>query len=288
MSKVVVITGCSTGLGSAIAVQAAQKGHRVYATMRDTGKAQALESAAMAAGISLHVLPMDVTDTHSVNACVAQILAIEGRIDVLINNAGSGFVRSTEQASEEDIAWIMDVNFMGVVRTTKAVIGAMRQARAGHIINISSVGGLVGQPFNEVYCASKFAVEGYTESLACYVQPSFGIKFTAVEPGGIRSEFVNAAMAHVEASGGIIEDEYLPILQQYLAGARARGDVAYQSCDEVAQVVIACMEAENPPVRTRTSAWSNHFCELKTASDPDGLLLQKQLIERFLGGVEAA
>lgn len=282
MSKIVVVTGCSAGLGISIAVQAAQKGHKVYATMRDIRKSGKLEEAASAAHVSLEILPLDVGDTTSVNTCIAEILEREGRIDTLVNNAGSGFVRSTEQATEEDISWIMNVNFMGVVRTTKAVIGAMRKARSGHIINITSVGGLVGQPFNEVYCASKFAVEGYTESLASYVTPNFGIHFTAVEPGGIRSEFANAAFAHVQATGGMIEDEYLPIITQYLNGAHARGDTAYQTCDEVAKVVIDCLEAAQPPVRTRTSQWSNQFCELKTAADPDGLKLQKQIIETFL------
>ena len=282
MSKVVVITGCSAGLGIAIAVQAAMKGHTVYATMRNLEKRALLEQAAQSAKVSINILAMDVATSQSVNECIKQVYAEQGRIDVLINNAGSGFVRSTEQATEEDIEWIMNVNFMGVVRTTKAVIGAMREARSGHIINISSVGGLVGQPFNEIYCASKFAVEGYTESLACYVQPTFGVNFTCVEPGGIRSEFANAALAHVQSTGGMLEDEYLPIIQKYIGGAQARGDSAYQSCDEVAQVVIKCMESAKPPVRTRTSDWSNQFCELKTAADPDGLKLQQQVFETFL------
>lgn len=282
MKKVVVITGCSAGLGISIAVQAAQRGHIVYATMRTLDKSAKLEEAAKRANVALEILPLDVASSESVNACMEKIFAAQGRIDVLINNAGSGFVRSTEQASEEDIEWIMNVNFMGVVRTTKAVIAAMREARSGHIINISSVGGLVGQPFNEIYCASKFAVEGYTESLACYVQPTFGIKFTSVEPGGIRSEFANAALAHVQSTGGMLNDEYLPIIQKYIGGAQARGESAYQSCDEVAEVVIQCMESENPPIRTRTSAWSNAFCELKTAADPDGLKLQKEVYETFL------
>ena len=282
MKKVVVVTGCSAGLGISIAVQAAKKGHVVYATMRNLDKSAGLKEAAKAAGVTLEILALDVAKTDSVNACIAEILAAQGRIDVLINNAGSGFVRSTEQASEEDIEWIMNVNFMGVVRTTKAVVGAMREARSGHIINISSVGGLVGQPFNEVYCASKFAVEGYTESLACYVQPAFGVKFTCVEPGGIRSEFANAALAHVQSTGGMLEDEYLPIIQKYIGGAQARGDSAYQSCDEVAEVVLQCMESDNHPIRTRTSDWSNALCELKTAADPDGLKLQQQVYEAFL------
>lgn len=282
MSKIIVITGCSTGLGIAIAVQAAHKGHKVYATMRNINKRAALDEATAAAQVSVEVLALDVASTVSVNSCMEQILGKEGRIDVLINNAGSGFVRATEQASEEDIAWIMDVNFMGVVRATKAVIGHMREARAGHIINISSVGGLVGQPFNEVYCASKFAVEGYTESLASYMTPSFGIHFTAVEPGGIKSEFANAALAHVQSTGGMLEDEYLPILKKYVGGGSARGEDVYQTCAEVAKVVIDCLEDDNPPVRTRTSQWSNKLCELKTRADPDGTRLQKQVYDTFL------
>jgi NAD(P)-dependent dehydrogenase (short-subunit alcohol dehydrogenase family) len=108
---------------------------------------------------------------------------LEGKIDVLINNAGAGFVRTVEQATEEEIRWVTDVNYFGTVRCIKEVIPHMRSARSGHIINISSVGGLVGQPFNELYCASKFAVEGLTEAMATYMEPAFGIKFTVVEPG---------------------------------------------------------------------------------------------------------
>jgi NAD(P)-dependent dehydrogenase (short-subunit alcohol dehydrogenase family) len=82
----------------------------------------------------------------------------------------------------------------------------------GHVLNISSVGGLVGQPFNEIYCAAKFAVEGYTEAMASYITPSFGINFTCVEPGGINTEFAPNVLKHVSKTGGMLEDEYLPIL----------------------------------------------------------------------------
>ncbi|MEO0504118.1 MAG: SDR family oxidoreductase, partial [Pseudomonadota bacterium] len=254
MTKSILITGTSSGLGIAIAVQAAKAGHSVYATMRNLAKRAALDAAADAAGVTLNVLSLDVQDNDSVTAAVAQIVAEQGGIDVLINNAGAGFVRSTEQASEADMAWVMDVNFMGVARCTKAVIGHMRQARAGHIINISSVGGLVGQPFNEVYCAAKFAVEGYTEAMASYITPSFGVHFTCVEPGGIASEFANNVLAHVAETGGMLEDEYLPILQNYIGGAESRqgGDI-YQTAEEVAEIVMTCVEAEDPPIRLRTS-----------------------------------
>ncbi|POC77784.1 short-chain dehydrogenase/reductase, partial [Vibrio vulnificus] len=92
-------------------------------------------------------------------------------------------------------------NLMGVIRMTKAVLPYMRNQREGRIINISSVGGLVGQPFNEIYCATKFGVEGYTEAMASYVQPEFNIKFTLIEPGGIQSEFTNNVMAQLQSTG---------------------------------------------------------------------------------------
>lgn len=284
MSKVILITGCSSGLGISIAVQAAQAGHTVYATMRNLSKRAVLDEAVEAAGVTLHVAQLDVQDAGSIAACVEQVIAAEGHVDVLINNAGAGFVRSTEQASEDDINWVMDVNFMGVVRCTKALIAHFRERRAGHMITISSVGGLVGQPFNEIYCAAKFAVEGYMEAMASYISPNFGINFTVVEPGGIASEFAANVMKQVEETGGMLEDEYLPILQKYVGGAqdRAAGGDIYQTADEVAAVVMDCVASDAPPIRTRTSKWGEAFCGLKTNLDPDGKKLQQQVIDTFL------
>lgn len=284
MSKVILITGTSSGLGVRIAIQAAAAGHTVYATMRNLAKRETLDTAAAEAGVALNVLPLDVQDSDSVNAAVAKIMQTEGRIDTLINNAGAGFVRTTEQASEDDINWVMDVNFTGVVRCTKAVISHMRKARAGHVITVSSVGGLVGQPFNEIYCAAKFAVEGFTEALATYVTPNFGVNFTTVEPGGIQSEFAANVMKHVESTGGMLEDEYLPILQKYVGGAQTRADGSdiYQTADQVAEVIMHCVEANDPPIRTRTSQWGEAFCKFKTELDPDGKKQNAAVFEQFL------
>ena len=137
MPKVILITGTSTGLGVATAVQAAQAGHTVYATMRNTQKRGTLDAAAQVAGVSLNVLQLDVQDTGSVNAAVDTVITEQGRIDVLINNAGMGYVRSLEQAEESDIQKILDINYTGVTRCIKAVMPHMRKARAGHVINIS-------------------------------------------------------------------------------------------------------------------------------------------------------
>ena len=283
MSKVVLITGTSSGLGAGLAIAAAKQGHVVFATMRDINKRAALDGMAKAANTSLHVLALDTQSNESVNAAVSVIIAQQGHIDTVVNNAGMGFARATEQASLEDISKVMDVNFMGVVRVTKAVLPHMRAAASGHFINISSVGGLVGQPFNEVYCASKFAVEGYTEALASYVQQAFNIHFTLVEPGGIKSEFLNNAMKQINETGGLLQDAYLPTLQKYMGGIQKRGTSSFQTIDEVVEVVMACMKSPSPPLRIRTSAWAEDFASFKTSMDPDGTQLRDKVFKTFLG-----
>ena len=290
MQKTLLVTGASTGLGLSVAIKAAKDGHKVYASMRNLDKRSALDEAVQEAGVDIPVLHLDVQDNESIEKAVADIIAAEGRLDVLVANAGVGFVRTTEHAEFEDIDWLFDTNVTGVIRCVKAVLPHMREARSGHVIAITSVGGLVGQPFNELYCSTKFAVEGYLEGLASYVGPAFNIDFSLVEPGGIQSEFANSVLAHFQKTGGMIEDDYLPILQKYLGLAQARltdGDRegVYQTADEVASVVIDVMAQEHPPLRTRTSPWSEAFSELKTQVDPDGRKLQAKVIEQLLGGL---
>ncbi len=284
--KVAVVTGTSTGLGLHVAVLLAKQGITTIATMRNLDKQDALLAEARAQQVTVKVKQLDVQDPHSVERCFAEVLAEEGAIDLLVNNAGAGFVRTTEQASEADMEWVMDVNFKGVVRCIKAVLPHMRERRTGHIINITSVGGLVGQPFNEFYCAAKFAVEGYTESLASYVQPAFNIKFSMIEPGGIATEFVSSVMGKVQSSGGIPDDAYKPVLDIYMGGIRARAAMgetrSYQTPQEVAAVVLDCVNRENPPLRMRTSAWAEKFTEFKTAADPDGSKQQAMVVSTFL------
>lgn len=286
MNKVILITGTSTGLGLKTAILFAKNGYKVYASMRNLDKKEPLLQEAIDNNVTLNVVSLDVTDTQSVENCVNTIIEKEGRIDILVNNAGAGFAKSTEQATEEEIKWVTDVNYMSVVRCTKAVLPQMRQQRSGHIVNITSVGGLVGQPFNELYCAAKFAVEGYTESLATYMSEPFGIQFTAIEPGGIATEFVNSATHKMSENGGIPNDEYLPILHKYLGGMQKRaasGDSkSYQTPEQVAEVVLSVAENLNPPIRIRTSEWAQQFCHLKTETDPDGTKLRNQVINQFL------
>lgn len=281
MKKIVLITGTSTGLGISIAVKLAQQGHTIYATMRNTDKKTKLVEAAKTANVQINIKQLDVQNTQSIEDCVNNIIALEDRIDLLINNAGAGMVRTTEHATEEDIDWVMDVNFNGVVRCIKAVLPHMRQSKSGHIINITSVGGLVGQPFNEFYCAAKFAVEGYIESLATYITPSFNIKFSNIEPGGISTEFANNVFEHIAKTGGMIDDEYAPILQKYIASGTGRTNL-YQTPEEVADVVVICAQNPTPPLRVRTSQWSEEFSRYKTELDPTGALQTQSVIDTFL------
>lgn len=286
MKKVVLITGTSSGLGLETAVLLAQHDFKVYASMRNLAKQQKLLDAATAAGVEVQVVQLDVTDSDSINTCVNQIIEKEGRIDVLVNNAGAGFAKTTEQISESEMHWVMDVNFFGTVRCVKAVLPQMREQGSGRIINVSSVGGLVGQPFNELYCAAKFAVEGYTESMATYLTDAFGIHFTVVEPGGIVSEFMNSAMAKTITDGVMTLPPYQPILDKYLAGMRERAaagqDQTYQTSAEVAQILLDVASAASPPVRLRTSAWAENFTRFKTSGDPDGTLQVEALKASFL------
>ncbi len=285
-NKVIMITGCSTGVGAALAVRLAASGDVVYATMRNLEKSTGLKAAAAARGVKLHLLPLDVQRMETIEAAVLHIVEEQGHIDVLVNNAGAGFVRGTEQVTEAEVQGVLDVNFLGVVRCTKAVLPKMRERGRGHIVNVTSVGGLVGQPMNEFYCAAKFAVEGYTESLATYMEPFFGIKFSIVEPGGIQTEFAATVHKQLGESGGIRNDPYKVVMDSYLGRLQSRPPeyVArlYQTAEQVAEVIERVVKAEHPPLRVRTSEWAEEFCAFKTAADPDGLKQTQRVREELL------
>eukprot|EP01113_Clastostelium_recurvatum_P017236 TRINITY_DN20176_c0_g1_i1.p1 TRINITY_DN20176_c0_g1~~TRINITY_DN20176_c0_g1_i1.p1 ORF type:complete len:300 (+),score=63.85 TRINITY_DN20176_c0_g1_i1:23-901(+) len=269
-SRVVVITGASEGLGLFLAVCFAQHGDTVYATMRDIIKGEEnVKTAANNANVTIHTLQLDVLINESVERCVQDIMEKEGKIDIMINNAGGSVARNIEQLPMDQIQWIMDVNYMGTVRVTRAVLPFMRKARSGHIINISSLSGLVGTPFHELYCGAKFAIEGFTESLASYVTPQFNVKFTLIEPGNIKTDMADKMLKRL---GDIPDDDYKSSLQAYL-DVMGKMSASAQSCDEVCQVVLGVTLSSNPPFRTRTSPGAEKLVYIKTAADPTGLEL---------------
>lgn len=286
MKRNVLITGTSTGVGFESAILFAKNNYKVYATMRNLDKSADLKKSIEEDKLDIELMTLDVTKISSIQSAVSNIIEKDGKIDVLVNNAGAGFAKTTEQASEEEIRWVTEVNYHGVVFCTQAVLPFMRKQKSGQIISITSVGGLVGQPFNELYCGAKFAVEGYMEALASYVSDAFNIKTSCVEPGGITTEFMTSAIGKTAVDGQLASGEYLPIFQQYMAGIQKRAKESevkiYQTGLEVAEIVLKVAQNENPPFRIRTSEWAENFTKLKTESDPDGLKLVNLVKESFL------
>ncbi|MBU3064608.1 SDR family NAD(P)-dependent oxidoreductase [Nocardia sp. NEAU-G5] len=263
-NKTVLITGTSSGIGLATAVAAAQSGWQVMATMRDTTKAAALLAAAEQAGVAVDVRALDVTDPASVAACLAGI----DRLDALVNNAGAGHLGTLEQESLDDVRAVMEVNFFGVLNVTKAALPLLRRG-AGRVVTVTSVGGVVGQPFNEAYCAAKFAVEGFMESLAP-VAARVGVAVSVVEPGAVASEFVS----NVGITDTVLEQAgpYAPALSAYLARTRSAFANA-QTPQDVAGRMVELLAAQRPPFRMLTSDAARTFAGVKLA-DLDGSAVQ--------------
>ncbi len=286
MKKNVLITGTSTGVGFESAILFAKNNFKVYASMRNLKKAAELKKRIADENLDIEILELDVTKIESITAADETILEKEGKIDILFNNAGAGFAKTTELSTEAEIRWVTDVNYLGVVFCTQAVLPHMRKQKSGQIISITSVGGLVGQPFNELYCGAKFAVEGFMEGLATYVGDAFNINFTCIEPGGISTEFMTSAIDKTAVDGQFATGEYLPIFERYMAGNQKRAqeseEQVYQTGLEVANVALKVAQNENPPLRLRTSKWAEDFCHLKTQADPDGTKLVQQIKESFL------
>jgi NAD(P)-dependent dehydrogenase (short-subunit alcohol dehydrogenase family) len=188
--KVAVVTGISSGIGRATAVELAHRGFRVFGTVRS--------SAAVPEGVEPIVL--DVRDEASIDAAVAQVLARAGRIDVLVNNAGATIVGAIEETDTRQAQDLFDVNFFGAVRMTRAALPIMRQQRSGRIVFVSSILGFLPAPFMGFYAASKHALEGYSESLDHEVR-SLGIRALLVEPGYMKTRLdANAprAVNHID------------------------------------------------------------------------------------------
>jgi NAD(P)-dependent dehydrogenase (short-subunit alcohol dehydrogenase family) len=199
-AKIALITGASSGIGAACAELLARRGFTVFGSSRNPDFHPK----------TFQPLPMDVTDDQSIAQAVSRILQQAGPIDALVNNAGCGLAGAIEDTTPEEAQRQMDVNFMGAFRVTKAVLPAMRERGSGVIVNISSLGGLFGLPFQGFYSASKFALEGWTESLHHELRP-FGIRTVLVEPGDIRTGFT---ASRVLAAAANSTSAYAPLFSR--------------------------------------------------------------------------
>jgi NAD(P)-dependent dehydrogenase (short-subunit alcohol dehydrogenase family) len=191
MNKIWFVTGSSRGLGRTLVEAILAAGDKVIATAR---KPEELKDLSATYGESIRAVKLDVTSPADVKKAVATAVEAFGRIDVLINNAGYGFLGAFEEMSDEEFKGQMETNFWGVVNVTRAILPHLRQQGSGHIIQITSVGGRSAFPGLSGYHAAKFAVEGLSEALALEVKP-LGLKVTIVEPGGFRTDWAGASMA---------------------------------------------------------------------------------------------
>jgi NAD(P)-dependent dehydrogenase (short-subunit alcohol dehydrogenase family) len=279
LNRVVLITGTSTGIGLATAVGAARAGWTTVATMRDPGRAGGLRAAAAEAGIELDIRSLDVTERDSIGRCVEEVVAEYGGLDAVVNNAGAAHVGTIEVDGIEKVRAVMEVNFFGVVAVSEAVLPHLR-ARRGRLLTVTSIGGILGQPFNEAYCAAKFAVEGFMESLAPVVAAQ-GVRVSVIEPGPVATELLNNsgldAPAAVAAAG-----PYADTLRAYLSLMAGDAGSAGQTAREAAVAILDTLNADDPAFRVQTSEFARKMTSRKLI-DVDGSAIQR-LTSRWIAG----
>ncbi|WP_127505983.1 oxidoreductase [Actinoplanes solisilvae] len=239
MSKVWLITGSSRGLGRQLAESVLAAGHRVVATAR---RPEQLDDLAEKYGDQIRTVALDVTDPAAARAAVATAVDAFGRLDVLVNNAGYADVASIEDMPDDEFRAQIDANFFGVVNVTRAALPVLRAQGAGHIIQISSVGGRVGGPGLGAYQSAKWAVGGFSEVLAKEVAP-LGIRVTVAEPGGMRTNWAGSSMTEHP-----ISDAYRGVIEPAVARLRAADGTQPGDPERIARVLIDLTDNPEPPV----------------------------------------
>ncbi|XP_060755602.1 retinol dehydrogenase 8b [Neoarius graeffei] len=287
--KAVLITGCSSGIGlwiSTVLAKDEQQRYYVIATMRDLKKKDTLlEVVGDAYGKTLSVLTLDVCSDESVSACINSIK--ERHIDILINNAGVSLVSPVECVSMEEVRSVFETNVFGVIRMIKAVVQDMKKHRAGHIITISSTMGLQGVAFNDVYAASKFAVEGFCESLAVQLL-KFNITVSLIEPGPVHTDFELKMTEHVSQKDypGLDAETLHYFKNFYLPGSMNIFQTFGQTPQQIAMITKQVIETRRPRLRTLTNPLFTPLVALKMADESGDLSVRSLYHLLFnLGGV---
>jgi short-subunit dehydrogenase len=239
MQPVVFISGASSGIGMETARLLAQNGYTVYGAARRVDRMDSLKP------YGVKTLGMDVVDDKSMTRAVEEILANEGRIDILINNAGFGFYGAIENVSMTDARYQMEVNVFGTARLAQLVLPGMRERRFGKIVNISSIAGKLATPFGGWYHASKFAIEGLSDSLRNEVK-SFGIDVILIEPGGIATEWSSIAFDNLNKSC-----EHSDYKEAAVKFSTAFKKTTHNHSDPavIARLILRAIEAKHPKAR---------------------------------------
>ena len=251
-----LVTGCSTGIGRAVASAALVAGHSVLVTARRPEAVQDLVDAHPGTAVSA---ALDVTDRSQIAAAVDRADAAFGGVDVLVNNAGYGYLSAVEEGDDAEVRALFDTNFFGAVDTIKAVLPQMRARGGGHIVNVSSMTGIVTNPPNTYYSCTKHAMEALTEGLAKEVAP-LGIKVSAIEPGAFRTDYITRSMHRAES----IED-YAEVAERkeviVAFGEHLPGDPA-----KLAAAVLRIAGMDDPPLRLLLGRDVLHAFRQKTAA----------------------
>ncbi len=243
----ILVTGSSTGLGLETALYLAERGFRVYATVRDIAAAPKVHEAAAKRGVSVSVLELDITRQESIDTAVAAIVDESGSIFGLINNGGVGLRGCLEDLADDEIRRVFEANVFGTIAVTKAVLPHMRGAGRGRVITISSVGGRISSFGVSMYCASKFALEGFGEALALEIAP-FGLQSILVEPGIIDT---TRWTTHRGLAAGAL-DPQSPYYRMFQASEVMSDEIVARSRtkpDDVAKTIHTALTAEKPKMR---------------------------------------
>lgn len=236
-----MISGCSTGFGRELAKKALALGHKVGVASRNINDVKDIVESYPDAALAV---TLDVTTQAEITSSVKEVMDKFGRIDVLVNNAGIGYFGAIEESDEGEVRRMFDINFFGLANLTKEVLPIMRKQRSGHIVNIASIGGLVGFPAVGFYNATKFAVDGFSESLARETA-HLGIKVTIVAPSGFRTDWAGRS-----ANNSATEiDDYAETAGANKATLRKNSGHQPGSPAKAAEAIIKAVESENPPLR---------------------------------------
>lgn len=250
MSATVLITGASSGIGAAVAQLLHSNGFTVFGTTRSANPAKTN---------GFRMLRLEVDSEDSVRACVQEVLSHSGRLDAVVNNAGFALIGAAEETSLAEAKEQFETNFFGVVRVTDAVLPAMRKAGSGRVINIGSLAGLMAIPFTGFYCATKFALEAYTEASWYELRP-FGIWVSLIEPG-----FVRTGMSRSSRIPAQLLQEYDPARTR-TAAAVARSVEDGVAPELVAQTVLRAVRSRRPKLRYRVGAAARWLPRVRNAA----------------------
>ena len=244
-----LITGASSGIGEATALYLAERGFRVIATSRSAARLEPLVASAREGGLAIAPVDLDINSEEAVARVVPDVIARHGGIDALVNNAGFGLWGPVQTLSDAELKAQFETNFFAAVRMTRAALPSMLERRSGIIVNISSVLGRMGTPFNGAYAASKFALEGMSESLKTELQP-FGIRVALVEPGLFRTNFPNNASVAARADAG--DPLYGALYGEHIERYRGNHDLFERFGGDpkrVARLVHKVIVSPDPPFR---------------------------------------